>query len=202
MNDTYKTVNKISEGLYKEKGSKFISYAIPVSSEENIKSHINKLKIEHHNARHHCFAYRLGADKKIYRFNDDNEPSNTAGKPIYGQIESYDLTDILIVVIRYFGGTLLGKGGLINAYRTSAKDAIKNAGIIEKTVHDTYSISCNYENIDTIQRFLNKNNIQVVNSVFDLTCALEVEIAQSQTERVVKQLKSIKNVKLKLLYSS
>ncbi|MDP2112754.1 MAG: YigZ family protein, partial [Bacteroidota bacterium] len=130
MEDTYKTIEKPSEGLFKDKGSKFISFAFPVNSEDEIKDIVQSIKKEHHSARHHCYAWRLGADHLHFRANDDGEPSSTAGKPILGQIQSFDLTNILIVVVRYFGGTLLGVSGLINAYRSAALDAINQAEIV------------------------------------------------------------------------
>ena len=138
--DTYLTIKEPSEGLFKDKGSKFSSFAFPASSEEDVKKFLAELKKQHPSANHHCYAFRLGADKQAYRANDDGEPSNTAGKPILGQIQSKDLTNILIVVVRYFGGTLLGVSGLINAYKLAAAEAIQNATIIEKTVDDIYEI--------------------------------------------------------------
>jgi uncharacterized YigZ family protein len=132
--DTYLTISNVAEGLFKDKGSRFISFAFPVSSEKEIKPHLEKIKNEYHDARHHCFAYMLGKDRTTFRSFDDGEPSGTAGKPILGQIQSKGLTNILIVVIRYFGGTLLGTSGLINAYRTSAADAINHSQIITKTI--------------------------------------------------------------------
>lgn len=125
-----KTLATISEGIFKEKGSKFIAYALPVKNEEEIKAHLSKLKKEHHSARHHCYAYRLGETGQLWRANDDGEPSGTGGKPILGQLQSYELSNALIIVVRYFGGVLLGKGGLIHAYRNAAADAIQNNKLI------------------------------------------------------------------------
>src|ERR1035438_4724191 len=142
FDDNYKTISSSSQGIYKEKGSKFIAYTFPVKTETEIKAHIEKLKKEHHSARHHCYAYRLHPDKSVYRMNDDGEPSGTAGKPIFGQIQSNDLTDILIVVVRYFGGTLLGVSGLINAYRSAAVEVLKNSTFINKTVIEKYQVMC------------------------------------------------------------
>ena len=144
MEDTYKTIEKPSEGLFKDKGSKFISLAFPVNSEEEIKEIVQSIKKEHHSARHHCYAWRLGADQLHFRANDDGEPSSTAGKPILGQIQSFDLTNILIVVVRYFGGTLLGVSGLINAYRSAALDAINQAEIVEKLVEKWLLVDFDY----------------------------------------------------------
>ena len=130
--DNYLSIEKRSEGIYKDRGSKFLAFAFPVYQEDEIKDILAELRKEYHDARHHCYAYRLGASKEIYRVNDDGEPSSSAGKPIFGQIQSNDLSNILIVVVRYFGGTLLGVGGLINAYRSAAADALINASIIER----------------------------------------------------------------------
>ena len=139
FDDTYLTIQKPSEGVFKDRGSKFLAFAFPVRTEQEIKEILHLIKKEHHGANHHCYAWRLGADKLAYRANDDGEPNNSAGKPILGQIQSNDLTDIFIVVARYFGGTLLGVSGLINAYREAASDAIKNAEIIEKHVMFEYN---------------------------------------------------------------
>ena len=138
--DTYKTIKSPAEGIYKEKGSRFVSIAIPVSDQEEIKPIIDKIK-KHHEARHHCFAYMIGHERKIWRINDDGEPSGTAGRPILGQINSFELTNILIVISRYFGGTLLGVSGLINAYRSAAASAILNAELLEKTLQEYYKIT-------------------------------------------------------------
>ena len=143
--DTYYTISAPSEGLFKDRGSRFIALAYPVTTEKEIKEIQVSLRKKYHDARHHCYAYRLGYDKSVYRVNDDGEPSGTAGKPIFGQIQSKDLTNIFIVVIRYFGGTLLGVSGLINAYRSAAADAIEHAQIIQKTIMDLYEISFEYQ---------------------------------------------------------
>lgn len=193
--DTYKTIAKISEGLYKEKGSKFLAYAIPVVSEEEIKEHISLLKKEFYDARHHCYAYMLGADKLEYRANDDGEPSSTAGKPILGQILSQDLTNILIVVIRYFGGTKLGVSGLINAYKTATLSAISNAEILEKTVNDIYDIHFDYLVMNDVMRIIKEEQPLQIDQDFNLTCKITLSIRQSECEKIIEKFEKIESVK-------
>lgn len=194
-NDTYKTISQQSEGLYKEKGSKFITYAYPVSTEEEIKEHIAKLKKEYYDARHHCYAYMLGADKKNFRANDDGEPSSTAGKPILGQILSNDLTNILIVVVRYFGGTKLGASGLIHAYKTAAADAISNAEILDKTVNDIYDIHFDYLVMNDIMKIIKDEKPEQLGQDFNLTCKITLSIRQSEVERLIQKFEKITSVK-------
>lgn len=150
--DVYKTIAGTAEGLYKEKGSRFIALAYPVRTEEEVKEIVADLKSRYYDARHHCYAYRLGADLKKFRANDDGEPSSTAGKPILGQIVSAGLTDILIVVVRYFGGIKLGVSGLINAYRAAAADALAQAVVVEKTVDEVFRISFSYAALNEVMR--------------------------------------------------
>ncbi len=193
--DNYLTIAKTSEGLYKEKGSKFIAYAYPVSTEEEIKQLITDLKKEYYDARHHCYAYMLGADKKNYRANDDGEPSSTAGKPILGQILSNNITNILIVVIRYFGGTKLGVSGLITAYKTAAADAIANAEIIEKTVNDIYNIHFDYLVMNDIMKIIKEEQPLQITQNFNLTCTITLSIRQSDVERIIEKMNKIDSVK-------
>jgi len=193
--DSYKTIQSTSEGIYKEKGSKFITYAFPVTCEEEIKEEIDKLKKEYYDARHHCYAYMLGADKKSFRANDDGEPSSTAGKPILGQILSADLTNILIVVIRYFGGTKLGVSGLIHAYKTAALDAISNAEIIEKTVNDIYDIHFDYLVMNDVMRIIKEEQPLQIDQDFNLTCRITLSIRQSEVEKIIERFSKIDSVK-------
>lgn len=193
--DTYKTISQKSEGLYKEKGSKFISYAYPVSTEEEIKEHIANLKKEYYDARHHCYAYMLGADKKNFRANDDGEPSSTAGKPILGQILSNDLTNILIVVVLYFGGTKLGASGLIHAYKTAAADTISNAEILDKTVNDVYDIHFDYLVMNDIMKIIKDEQPEQLGQDFNLTCKITLSIRQSEVERLIQKFEKITSVK-------
>jgi uncharacterized YigZ family protein len=193
--DSYKTIQSTSEGIYKEKGSKFIAYAFPVSCETDIKNEIDKLKKEYYDARHHCYAYMLGADKKNFRANDDGEPSSTAGKPILGQILSSDLTNILIVVIRYFGGTKLGVSGLIRAYKTAAFDAISNAEIIDKTVNDIYDIHFDYLVMNDVMRIIKEEQPLQVDQNFNLTCRITLSIRQSEVDKILERFSKIDSVK-------
>jgi len=193
--DSYKTIKYKSEGIYKEKGSKFITYAFPITCEENVKIEIEKLKKEYYDARHHCYAYMLGADKKTFRANDDGEPSSTAGKPILGQILSSDLTNILIVVVRYFGGTKLGVSGLIRAYKTAALDAISNAEIIDKTVNDIYDINFDYLVMNDVMRIIKEEEPLQIDQDFNLTCRITLSIRQSEVEKIIERFSKIDSVK-------
>ncbi len=197
--EKYKTISRTSEGYYKEKGSKFFAFAYPVSSEEEIKEIQQKLRKDYYDARHHVFAWRLGADKKRYRASDDGEPSNSSGPPILGQIQSFDLTNILIVVIRYFGGTKLGVSGLINAYRTAAKEAIANNNIEEKTVMSYYRIEFSYNEMNSVMKLIKDNNINQTNQKFDLNCSMEISIKVSDEDIVTEKFKKISGVKIKYL---
>lgn len=193
--DSYKTIKYKSEGIYKEKGSKFITYAFPITCEEDVKIEIDKLKKEYYDARHHCYAYMLGADKKTFRANDDGEPSSTAGKPILGQILSSDLTNILIVVVRYFGGTKLGVSGLIRAYKTAALDAISNAEIIDKTVNDIYNINFDYLVMNDVMRIIKEEEPLQIDQDFNLTCRITLSIRQSEVEKIIERFSKIDSVK-------
>jgi uncharacterized YigZ family protein len=177
--DLYKTIRDPSEGLFKDRGSKFISYAFPVQNEEEVKTHIRKLKKDHHSARHHCYAFRIGTKEHHYRVNDDGEPSGTAGKPVYGQLLSYDLTNILIVVVRYFGGTLLGTSGLIHAYRSAAEDCLQHADIIERTVEKKLRLSFTYEQMSQVMHIIKEEGLIVENQDFREDCRIEVNVRES-----------------------
>lgn len=194
MEDLYKTIESPSEGLFKDKGSKFIAFAYPVFSEEEIKEHLLRIKKEHFSARHHCYAWRLGANKEHFRANDDGEPSSSAGKPILGQIQSFDLSNILIVVVRYFGGTLLGVSGLINAYRAAAKDAIENANIIEKTVEDTFTIIFGYETMNDVMKIFKDEQLPQLETVFDMQCSIKTSIRLSDSKRILDMFGKIEGL--------
>lgn len=192
--DLYRTIEAKSEGIYKEKGSKFIAYAYPVASEDEIKDILSVLKKEYYDARHHCYAYVLGADKSKSRANDDGEPSSTAGKPILGQIMSNDLTNIFIVVIRYFGGTKLGVSGLINAYKTAAADAIENASIIEKTVNDYYKFVFHYVTMNDVMKLIKDENLEMVEHKYDNVCEIVVSIRQGEVEKIKSRAEKIDGI--------
>ncbi len=194
--DTYKTIASPSTGLFKDKGSKFISFAFPVFNEEEIKLKIANLKKEYFDARHHCFAYALGIRGEPFRIFDDGEPSGTAGKPIHGQIRSFELTNVLIVVVRYFGGTLLGTGGLINAYKTAAADAIQHATIIEKTENSISKLNFKYEAMNDVMRILKDENIEQLNHQFGLDCTVDISVRNSKVVELQEKLKKINSVKI------
>lgn len=197
--DIYKTITSSSQGLYKEKGSRFNSFAFPVSDQEEIKTLIDKIRKEHHEARHHCYAYMIGHERIIWRVNDDGEPSGTAGRPILGQINSYSLTNILIVVSRYFGGTLLGISGLINAYRTAAASAIQNAELIEKTLQEYYEITYPYISMNDVMRILKEENLGQSQQSFDLECRLLLNFRISIREKVLDRLSRIDGLKYRFI---
>lgn len=197
--DTYLTIDKASEGLFKDKGSKFLAYAFPVSNEEAVKIHLAELRKLHPSARHHCYAFRLGANKQAFRANDDGEPSNTAGKPILGQIQSKDLTNILIVVVRYFGGTLLGVSGLINAYKLAAADAITNAKIIERTVDEVYELTFDYLQMNDVMKIIKDEGLRILSQNFELSCALTFSVRKSNSTKVYDMFSKISNLEIKFL---
>ena len=196
MEDTYKTIDKPSEGLFKDRGSRFLSFAFPVNSEEEIREIVQSIKKEHHSARHHCYAWRLGAEKLLFRVNDDGEPSSTAGKPILGQIQSLELTNILIVVVRYFGGTLLGVSGLINAYRNAALDAIFQAQIIEKLVEKDLLIEFDYRAMNEVMKVFKDEKLPQIDPQFDLSCKVKTHIRLSESNRIEQGLLKIDSVRV------
>lgn len=198
-NDTYRTIESFSEGLFKDKGSRFISMAFPVERQEDIKPIIDKIKKDYHDARHHCYAWMLGAEHNNWRVNDDGEPSGTAGKPILGQINSAGLTNILIVVIRYFGGTLLGVSGLINAYRSAAADAIQNARKIERTLQNYYKITFPYSGMNDVMKVLKEENAGQTNQHFDSECRIKVNFGIASSERILGRLSRIEGLKFEYI---
>lgn len=194
MEDVYKTIETPAEGLYKEKGSKFIALAYPVRTEEAVKEIVGEIKVRYYDARHHCYAYRLGADKKKFRANDDGEPSSTAGKPILGQILSYDLTDILIVVVRYFGGIKLGVSGLIKAYRAAAADAIGHARIVEKTDDEVFRIKFDYTVMNEVMRVVKEEEPEVMSRDFSMECRMTLSIRKQNASRLSSRLQQIESL--------
>ena len=197
--DNYKTIKTSSKGIYKEKGSRFISFAFPVSEQEEIKAIIDRLRKENHTARHHCYAYVLGQERKIWRVYDEGEPSATAGRPILGQINAIGLTNILIVVSRYFGGTLLGVSGLINAYRAASASAIQNAEIIECTVQDYYEITYPYKLMNDVMKILKEEGINQSNQSLDLECSIRINFKTSLRERILNRLTRLDGLKYKYI---
>ena len=201
--DTYKTITTASEEvLFKDRNSKFFGYAFPVTTEEEIKEHLEQLKKKHHSARHWCYAWQLGKEDQHYRANDDGEPSNSAGMPIYGQIQSFEVTNILIVVVRYFGGVKLGVGGLINAYRTAAQMALEVAQIEERTINFQYEISFGYPEMNKVMRVIKENNLDVVNQKLELDCKLYILVRKGEAEAVFEKFNTIYKVEIRKLEDS
>lgn len=198
-NDTYKTIKSVSTGLYKEKGSRFISAAWPVSDEKVIKSILEGIRKEHHEARHHCYAYQLGQEENSWRANDDGEPSGTAGRPILGQIRSFGLTNILIVVSRYFGGSLLGVSGLINAYRSAANDSLSHAEIIDHIIQESYEITFPYAAMNDIMKIIKEEDITQAGHSFDLECRISVSFRLSSREKMLARFSRIEGLEYRFL---
>ncbi|HLP71708.1 MAG TPA: YigZ family protein [Bacteroidales bacterium] len=198
QSDTYKTIQSPSEGLYKDKGSRFIALAFPADDQEQVRTILEELKKEYHDARHHCYAWMIGHERTRWRANDDGEPSGTAGKPILGQINSAGLTNILIVVIRYFGGTLLGVSGLINAYRTAAADALKNAEVVTLTVQEHHEMVFPYAAMNDVMKVLKEEHVSQSGQQFGQECRILISFRLSAAERVIARLSRIEGVKLTL----
>ena len=186
--DTYKTIAKPSEGSYSEKRSKFLAYAFPVQNEQEVKARLAEIQKKHWDARHHCYAWRLGLSGEPFRMNDDGEPSSTAGRPIHGQLLSQELSDILVVVVRYFGGVKLGVPGLIRAYKTATQDALANATIIEKVAGEHFTLQFDYLRMNDVMKVLKDMGITPLRQQFDLSCTLEVRVRLTQIEDFRKQL--------------
>jgi uncharacterized YigZ family protein len=186
IKDTYKTIEiSVENILYKEKNSKFFGFAFPVTSEIEVKTYLENLKTEHFSARHWCYAYQIGTEIIKFRANDDGEPSNSAGMPIYGQIQSFDITNVLVVVVRYFGGVKLGIGGLISAYKTSAQLTLNEANIIEKTIDKQFKITFDYKNMNKVMRIIKEKNIQIVHQKMELNCEIQIATRKKNTKEIV-----------------
>ncbi|WNH09685.1 IMPACT family protein [Thalassobellus suaedae] len=180
-NDTYKTIETATEPvLFKDKNSKFFGYLFPVLNKDSVKHYIETLEKEHHAARHWCYAYQLGTETITYRANDDGEPSNSAGLPIYGQIQSFGVTNVLIVVVRYFGGVKLGVGGLINAYRTAAQMVLEASTIIEKTINIDYLIIFDYKNMNTVMRIIKEKKLNIINQKLEMDCQITISVRKKR----------------------
>ncbi|MEP2935061.1 MAG: YigZ family protein [Gilvibacter sp.] len=185
MKDVYKTITfKSPTVLFKDRGSKFYGVAFPVKTKDEVKQCLDELKKEHHLARHFCYAYRLGDRYEVYRANDDGEPSNSAGAPILGQIQSFDLTYVLVVVVRYFGGTKLGVGGLIQAYKAASQMALSEANIEERTIDTTFEIRFNYDMLNKVMRVIKDNKLRIVSQTDHLDCSMRLAIRQSEAEKI------------------
>lgn len=195
--DYINTIESPVKAEYKDRGSKFMAYAYPLQSAEEFKIHLNALKKGHSKAVHHCFAYRLGIDGNNFRVSDDGEPSGTAGRPILGQIDSKELTNVLIIVVRYFGGTLLGVPGLINAYKTAALMSLQEAVIIQKPVYINYRLEFNYELMNDVMRIIKQYNCEVLKNETQLFCLLELGIPQNKLNEVLLKIKDLRSVDIK-----
>lgn len=190
VTDSYKSISVLSKGLYKDNGSKFISFAYPIEQEEEVKTILTQIKKEYFDARHHCYAYRIGYQGDKWRINDDGEPSSTAGKPILGQTLSNELSDILIVVVRYFGGIKLGVPGLIKAYKTAAADAIANNKIVEKIAGEFFTVTFDYLQMNDVMKVLKDMDIKPISQNFDNLCTIEVRVRLTQIEQFKELLKN------------
>jgi uncharacterized YigZ family protein len=186
--DTYKTISKPAQGdLFKDKNSKFYGFAFPITNEGEVRTHLENLKNEHYSARHWCYAYQIGTESIKYRANDDGEPNNSAGMPIYGQIQSFDLTNVLIIVIRYYDGVKLGVGGLINAYRTGAQLALESAKIIERTINVLFELKFEYKNMSKVMRLLKENQVEITNQTLEHNCLLEISVRKGNSSYLLER---------------
>ncbi|MFO8147159.1 MAG: YigZ family protein [Gillisia sp.] len=200
MKDTYKTIIKPSEEvLFKEKNSKFFGHAFPVISEEDVKVHLEDLKKKHHQARHWCYAWQIGKEEenRQFRANDDGEPSNSAGMPIYGQIQSFDVTDVLIVVVRYFGGVKLGVGGLIRAYKTAAQMALENSKIIERTIDEIFEIHFGYPEMNIVMRIIKEYDLSIIEQNLGLDCKIYITVRKKDAENIFEKFQAVYKVEIK-----
>jgi uncharacterized YigZ family protein len=197
FDDTYKTIENSSEGVFRDKGSRFIAHLYPIKSEDEIKTIIAELKALHPKASHLCWAMRISPDRSIYKINDDGEPSGTAGRPILNSLLSHNLTNVMAVVVRYFGGSLLGIPGLINAYKSATLEAINQANIIEKTIDLSFQIEFNHPLMNEVMKIIKDENLKVYNQVFDLNCSFDIEIRKSQVNKVLARFDKIEGLKWK-----
>jgi uncharacterized YigZ family protein len=199
FDDTYKTLESPSEGLYRDRGSKFLAFGFSVATQQEIAEHLHKLRKEHPSANHHCYAWRLGVAGEAHRANDDGEPSGSGGKPIYNQLLSAGITNVLVVVVRYFGGTLLGVPGLINAYKSATIECIANGKVVEKHIMELYHLEFSYESMPAVMKLLKDHDLKHSNQKFELECELEFAVRKSEADSVTTALQAIPTVKAKWL---
>ncbi|RLD30229.1 MAG: YigZ family protein [Bacteroidetes bacterium] len=198
--DTYNTIaNPSEEVLFKDKNSKFFGYAFPVKHEDDIKSHLEALKKQHHTARHWCYAYQIGTETIKFRANDDGEPNKSAGQPIYGQIQSYKLTNVLIIVVRYFGGVKLGVGVLINAYKKAAQMALEASKIIEKTINKEFLIIFDYKNMNKVMRIIKEKQLKILNQKIELHCEIEISVRKKDSQTIFTLFNQLYEIKINSL---
>jgi uncharacterized YigZ family protein len=199
LTDQYKTIKSPSEGLFKDKSSKFLAFAYPFEDENELKKSIEPLRKEHFKAVHFCYAYRIGMDKTHFRINDDSEPAGSAGRPILNVLLSKEITNVLVVVVRYWGGTLLGVSGLINAYKSATEDALANAKVIEKTVNNVYQITFRYVQMNDVMKVVKDFDLKVKNQQFDNQCVITLEFRQNISSQVVGSLQKIETIEVEFL---
>jgi uncharacterized YigZ family protein len=195
----FKTITKPSEGIFKDKGSRFLSFVYPVTTESQIKEILSSTRKLHHSARHCCYAWRLGPEMNIFRFNDDGEPSGTAGRPMFGQIQSRELTDILVIVVRYFGGILLGTSGLLNAYKQASIDALDKAEVVEKVVKDQIELSFEYNVMKDFMNLVKELQLEIIKQDYNLNCSATILVNRSVSEIVLKRLNKIETLKASII---
>lgn len=196
--DTYKTILKPGkETLFKERGSKFFGYAFPVKTEDEVKDYIEELKKKHHTARHFCYAWQLGKSYDSYRANDDGEPSNSAGMPIYGQLQAFDVTNVLVVSVRYFGGTKLGVGGLIQAYKTSAQLALDASKIVKRTIDEGFRVTFEYPEMNTVMRIIKDENLKIISQKMELNCEIVLSVRKKEANKIFEIFENTYKVTIK-----
>ncbi|MDB5060447.1 MAG: YigZ family protein [Mucilaginibacter sp.] len=201
FDDTYTTIAQPTEGVFGDRGSKFLAFAYPISSDSEIKPIVTHLKAEHPKANHHCWAIRLGIDRSVFRVNDDGEPSGTAGRPILNTLLSKNITNVLVVVVRYFGGTLLGVPGLINAYKAATEAALSEAQLIDKTVNDIYTITFEYLQMNDVMRIIKDEQLEIMEQRSELNCEIRFSVRKTQVELVMSKLNKVSGVKVVYNYS-
>lgn len=199
--DTYQTIDNPSEGIFRDRGSKFMGYAYPINTEDEVKEILSRIKSEHPKARHYCWALRLSLDTSVFRLNDDGEPSGSAGRPILNTLLSSELTNILVVVVRYFGGTLLGIPGLINAYKSATLAALTSANIIPKTVNDVYFLEFDYLQMNDVMKIVKDEHLFISKQTFETNCSLEIGIRKTQVNKIITKLDQIPHLKTTYIYT-
>jgi uncharacterized YigZ family protein len=195
--DAYKTIGQSAEGTFRDRNSRFLAFGHPVTSVDEALEIVEGLRKKYHDARHHCYAYRIGVESEQTRMNDDGEPSGTAGKPIYNQILTHQVTNILVVVVRYFGGTLLGTGGLINAYKSATADMFEHAVIAERFIIQTIELKFPYEKLNSVMRILKDEDLIPVHPVYEMDCSMQLHVRKGSCDKVIQKLSAIDNIHIK-----
>lgn len=199
FDDTYNTIKHSTEALFKDRGSKFLAFAYPISNEQDVKKHLDTLRGLHPKANHHCYAYRLGTDRSQFRVNDDGEPSGSAGRPILNVLLSKDVTNVLVVVVRYFGGTLLGVPGLINAYKSATVEVLAEAVFVQKTVNDIYEVSFDFEAMNDVMKVVKEFGLKISNQTYDNRCAFTIEVRKSMLNQVLGKMEKIDSLTIRYI---